>query len=92
MELTHVNEQGRARMVDVTEKAVTFRTEKEADTATNPTGGPKVQIYVGNAGTEKFHLPDCASAQNIQEENRVVFLARIQAVLSGYEPCGRCKP
>ena len=73
-------------------KAVTFRTEKEADTATNPTGGPKVQIYVGNAGTEKFHLPDCASAQNIQEENRVVFLARIQAVLSGYEPCGRCKP
>ena len=73
-------------------KTVTFRTEKEADTATNPTGGPKVQIYVGNAGTEKFHLPDCASAQNIQEENRVVFLARIQAVLSGYEPCGRCKP
>ena len=73
-------------------KTVTFRTEKEADTATNPTGGTKVQIYVGNAGTEKFHLPDCASAQNIQEENRVVFLARIQAVLSGYEPCGRCKP
>ena len=25
-ELTHINEQGRARMVDVTEKAVTFRT------------------------------------------------------------------
>ena len=28
MELTHVNEQGRARMVDVTEKAVTFRTAR----------------------------------------------------------------
>lgn len=26
MELTHINEQGRARMVDVTEKAETFRT------------------------------------------------------------------
>lgn len=26
MELTHINEQGRARMVDVTEKAVTYRT------------------------------------------------------------------
>ena len=26
MELTHINEQGRARMVDVTDKAVTFRT------------------------------------------------------------------
>lgn len=28
MELTHVNEQGRARMVDVTEKAVAFRTAR----------------------------------------------------------------
>ncbi|MCI8802152.1 MAG: cyclic pyranopterin monophosphate synthase MoaC [Oscillibacter sp.] len=28
MELTHVNEQGRAQMVDVTEKAVTFRTAR----------------------------------------------------------------
>ena len=26
MELTHINEQGRARMVDVTKKDVTFRT------------------------------------------------------------------
>ena len=26
MKLTHINEQGRARMVDVTEKPVTFRT------------------------------------------------------------------
>ena len=71
---------------------VTFRTEKTADTATNPTQRPKLQTYVGNAGTGKFHLPDCSSAQNIQGENRVIFLARIQAVLAGYEPCQRCKP
>ena len=25
MELTHINEQGRARMVDVTQKEITFR-------------------------------------------------------------------
>ncbi len=30
MELTHFNEQGRARMVDVSEKAVTYRTAKAA--------------------------------------------------------------
>ena len=56
--------------------------------------GPASQevTYILNTSSKKFHLPDCASAQNIQEENRVVFLARIQAVLSGYEPCGRCKP
>ena len=73
-------------------KTVTFRTEKEADTATNPTGSAALQYYIGNSGTKKFHLPDCASAQSIQEEKQVVFLARLQAVLAGYEPCGRCKP
>ena len=71
---------------------VTFTTEKEADTATNPTGSPTLQTYIGNSGTKKFHLPDCASAKSIQEGKRVEFYARLQAVLEGYEPCGRCKP
>ena len=71
---------------------VTFRTEKEADVNTNPTARPSAQSYIGNQGTRKFHLPDCASAQNIQEDNRVIFPARLQAVLAGYEPCQRCSP
>ena len=73
-------------------KSVTFRTEKEADTATNPTGSSALQTYMGNSGTKKFHLPDCASAKSIQEEKQVVFFSRIQALAAGYEPCGRCKP
>lgn len=73
-------------------KTVTFRTEKEAGSATNPTSGPTLQTYIGNAGTKKFHLPDCPSARDIQEEKRVEFYARSQAVAEGYEPCGRCKP
>lgn len=36
-ELTHFNEQGRARMVDVTEKAVTPAAAPEADAATADT-------------------------------------------------------
>ena len=73
-------------------KTVTFRTEKEADTATNPTGNSTLQMYVGNSGSKKFHFSDCASAKNIQEDKKVVFLTRLQAVLEGYEPCGRCNP
>ncbi len=73
-------------------KTVIFTTEKEADTATNPTGNSVPQTYIGNVGTKKFHLPDCASAKNIQEEKRVEFYSRLQAVLEGYEPCGRCEP
>lgn len=73
-------------------KTVTFTTEKEADTATNPTGNSALQTYIGSASSKKFHLPDCASAKNIQEDKRVEFDSRLQAVLEGYEPCGRCKP
>lgn len=73
-------------------KTVAFRTEKEADSATNPTSNSTLQTYIGNVGSKKFHLPDCASARNIQEDKRVEFYSRSQAVSEGYEPCGRCKP
>ena len=73
-------------------KTVTFRTEKEADTATNPTSNPTPRTYVGNSASMKFHLPDCASAKTIQEDNRVEFQTRLEATLAGYEPCGRCGP
>lgn len=72
--------------------AVTFSTEKQAGTATNPTGTPKLPAYVGNSGTKKFHLPDCASIQNVPDDKRVEFETRLQATRAGYEPCGRCKP
>ena len=73
-------------------KTVTFRTEKEADTATNPTGNSTLQTYIGNESSMKFHLPDCASVKNIREDKQVVFFSRVQALLAGYEPCGRCNP
>lgn len=71
--------------------AVTFHTEKAAATSTNPTQ-PAEPGYVGNSGTMKFHLPDCASAKNVKAENRVEFPSRQEAVSNGYEPCQRCKP
>lgn len=73
-------------------KTITFTTGKEAETATNPTGNSALQTYVGNAGSKKFHLPDCASVESIRKENRVELSSRAQAVAKGYEPCGRCKP
>lgn len=73
-------------------KTVTFTTEKEAGAAANPTGDSTLQIYIGNAGSKKFHLPDCASIESIRKENRVELSSREQAVAEGYKPCGRCKP
>lgn len=48
MELTHINEQGRARMVDVTEKAVTFRAA-EAEGRVRMTPETVELIRVGGA-------------------------------------------
>jgi competence protein ComEC len=46
--------------------------------------------YIGNANTEKFHLPVCRSLPD--EKNRVFFATREGAVEAGYSPCGICKP
>ena len=73
-------------------KTVTFTTEKEADAAVNPTVDSTLRIYIGNAGSKKFHLPDCASVESIRKENQVELSSREQAVAEGYKPCGRCKP
>lgn len=53
----------------------------------------KGSSYVLNTNTKKFHLPDCGSAQQIQEGNREEFTGdRQQLIERGYEPCGSCKP
>jgi len=77
---------------------VTFTTQNTPQGPTNPTEGqqPSQQAnkpaYIGNAGTMKFHRPDCASAQDISEQNRVELFSRQEATAQGFEPCGRCKP
>lgn len=49
--------------------------------------------YILNTNTKKFHQPSCASADDIQSENRKKFTgSRKELIQEGYEPCGRCKP
>ncbi len=49
--------------------------------------------YVLNTNTKKFHLPDCGSAQSMQEENKDTYTGDRQKLIDdGYEPCGSCHP
>lgn len=49
--------------------------------------------YILNEGSKKFHRPDCASVEDMKEENKRGFTGtREKAIELGYEPCGRCKP
>lgn len=80
-------------------ETVTFYTAKENNLPTNPTAGDKTSsdssavteyAYIGNLNSKTFHLPTCSVLPN--EENRIYFTARQEAVGNGYTACGRCKP
>ena len=49
--------------------------------------------YILNTNTKKFHLPDCSSVTDMDEDNREGFSgSREELIDMGYEPCGRCNP
>ena len=48
--------------------------------------------YVGNKNSKKFHYPSCDGAKSMNEENKVTFNSRDEAIDAGYEPCGKCDP
>ena len=68
-------------------RTLTFTTQKQA-TETNPTA--KLQQFIGNVNSKKFHLPTCAGLP--EEKNRVVFESYAAAEDAGYAPCSRCLP
>lgn len=49
--------------------------------------------YILNTNTKKFHLPDCSSVTDMDEDNREGFSgSREELIDMGYEPCGHCNP
>lgn len=49
--------------------------------------------YVLNTNTKKFHMPNCSSVADMDEDNREKFSgSRNELMDMGYEPCGRCNP
>lgn len=54
---------------------------------------PAETTYVLNTSTKKFHLPTCASVEDMKPENRTDYTGSREALLDeGYSPCGQCKP
>ncbi|MDB9944483.1 hypothetical protein OAD26_00590, partial [bacterium] len=46
---------------------------------------------VGSINGTKYHLPWCPGAQQMKEENKIVFETQEQAREAGYTPAGNCK-
>ena len=55
-----------------------------------PPAQPEAQlvVYIGNRNSKTLHRPDCGSLP--KEGNRVYFLSRLMAELTGYRPCSQC--
>lgn len=47
--------------------------------------------YVASKKGSKYHLPWCAGAKSILEENKIWFASKEEAEKAGYTPAGNCK-
>ena len=64
---------------------------EQGEVQSSPT--PAGTAYVLNTNTKKFHLPTCASVEDMKPENRTDYTGSREALLDeGYSPCGQCKP
>jgi len=59
-------------------------------TSTPASTSPAPSSYIGNINSKIFHLPTCSSLP--QEQNRVYFATRDEAIGVGFTPCSVCKP
>jgi len=48
--------------------------------------------YIGNKNTKKFHFSYCSSAQKINDNNKIYFVSRNNALQSGFIACKVCNP
>ena len=63
--------------------------QSSAQTTTAPAVSNET-THIGNINSKVFHLPTCSSLP--QEQNRVYFTTRLEAIGAGYTPCSICKP
>ncbi len=47
--------------------------------------------YVASKSGTKYHLPWCAGAKQIKEENKIWFVSKEEAEKAGYTPAANCK-
>lgn len=65
--------------------------ELSSDETKKDTG--KIEQYILNTSSKKFHLPTCSSVADTKEENKENYEGTRQNLIDqGYEPCGRCNP
>ncbi|HEY4473754.1 MAG TPA: hypothetical protein VI957_01160 [Candidatus Paceibacterota bacterium] len=63
----------------------------ESDVTSSMLQVPSSGGYVASKTGSKYHLPWCAGAQSIKEENKIYFATKAEAEARGYTPAANCK-
>ena len=54
---------------------------------------PSYDYYVVNKKSKKFHIPSCASVDEMKEANKIYFSGTKEELIeNGYDPRGNCNP
>ncbi len=83
---------------DPTESSIQAETDSylvtvEAEIDSDESESGRIQEYILNTNSKKFHVPSCSLANNIKETNRQDYTGTREALIEeGYSPCQSCKP
>lgn len=72
------------------QKATSHSSTSSTTSATAIEKGATDYVYHGNTSSHAFHQPGC-NAYNCKHCT-AVFKTKEEAIVAGYEPCGKCKP
>jgi len=83
--------------IPIREEALRIDGEPDVPAPTTEAGPPEqtkapTAPFVGSTERDRFHVPACRWARQIQEAHRISFETRETALEKGYAPCGSCKP
>jgi len=79
-----------ANTSSVPNETITEKAPSSSSTSNNEIAKPSSKNYIGNLNSKKFHKTTCGTLPN--EENRIYFSTRDEAVSNGYVACKKCKP
>ena len=67
--------------------------DNQADTAISDNDAVRMDVYILNCNTKKFHRPECASVKDIKGKNKERYEGNKETLIEqGYEPCALCRP
>ncbi|MFA6158073.1 MAG: hypothetical protein WC763_00390 [Candidatus Paceibacterota bacterium] len=84
-------EMGQGIQFRATSSAASVKSASKDPVPVTSTSSAKTGKYVASKTGTKYHLPTCAGARTISNDNKIWFTTKEEAEKAGYAPAGNCK-